>query len=57
MRGNPAALDFIAYYIRGGQAVAACAIGRAREIIDFLHCLDVGRIPSTGELYARDHAA
>ena len=42
MQGDPAALDFIAYYVKGDEAVAACSIGRNPAFIRFLDRLDAG---------------
>ncbi|MCJ2069160.1 FAD-dependent oxidoreductase [Methylobacterium sp. J-030] len=46
LQGDPAALDFIAYYVREGRAVAACSIGRNAPFTAFLHLLGEGRVPS-----------
>ena len=46
LQGDPAALDFIAYYVREGRAVAACSIGRNKPFTAFLHLLGEGRVPS-----------
>ncbi|MCJ2064222.1 FAD-dependent oxidoreductase [Methylobacterium sp. J-088] len=46
LQGDPAALDFIAFYIREGRAVAACSIGRNTPFTAFLHLLGEGRVPS-----------
>ena len=46
LQGDPAALDFIAYYIRENRAVAACSIGRNPAFTAFLHLLGEGRVPS-----------
>ena len=50
MQGDPDALDFIAYYVKGEEAVAACSIGRNTEFIHFLAKLDAGRSPAVAEL-------
>ena len=52
LRGEPAKLDFIAYYMRNGHALAACAVGHNPHMIGFLHALDQGHLPSTKELEA-----
>lgn len=59
LHGNPAKLDFIAYYIRDGKALAACAIGQGRnpDLIAFLHRLDEGRVPGADEVEAANLAA
>lgn len=50
-RGEVAKLDFISYYIRGGKAVAACAIGSHNsELIRFLDRLGRDGAPSVAEL-------
>jgi apoptosis-inducing factor 3 len=46
LQGDPAALDFIAYYVRGNRAVAACSIGRNPAFTAFLHLLGENRVPS-----------
>jgi NADPH-dependent 2,4-dienoyl-CoA reductase/sulfur reductase-like enzyme/nitrite reductase/ring-hydroxylating ferredoxin subunit len=46
LQGDPAALDFIAYYVRAGRAVAACSIGRNPAFTAFLHLLGEDRVPS-----------
>ncbi len=56
-RGDVAALDFITYYLRGGKAVAACAIGQNPQVIGFLHLLDAGRVPDANDLATADLAA
>ena len=48
--GDVAKLDFIAYYIRDDQAVAACAIGHNSDMIAFLHRLDQGAAPMAAEV-------
>ena len=55
--GEPAKLDFIAYYIRGGKALAACAIGKNPALIHFLHRLDAGDVPALSELKSGDLGA
>lgn len=52
VHGDIAKLDFIAYYLRDGKALAACAIGQSKnpELIAFLHVLDEGCVPTTEEL-------
>ena len=46
LQGDPAALDFIAYYVRKGRVTAACSIGRNPAFTAFLHLLGEGRVPS-----------
>lgn len=46
LQGDPAALDFIAYYVRENRAVAACSVGRNPAFTAFLHLLSEGRVPS-----------
>ncbi|QEE41418.1 MULTISPECIES: FAD-dependent oxidoreductase [unclassified Methylobacterium] len=46
LQGDPAALDFIAYYVRENRAVAACSIGRNPAFTAFLHLLGEDRVPS-----------
>lgn len=46
LQGDPDALDFIAYYVRDGRAVAACSIGRNPAFTAFLHLLGENRVPS-----------
>ena len=50
IKGEPAKLDFIAYYIRGGKAVAACAIGHNPEMIRFVDTLATDGPPSAHAL-------
>ena len=45
LQGDPAALDFIAYYVRADRAVAACSIGRNPAFTAFLHLLGENRVP------------
>ena len=45
-RGDIAALDFISFYVRGGKAIAACAVGQNPQMMAFLHLLDAGRVPN-----------
>ncbi len=52
LHGDPAKLDFIAYYLKAGKATAACAIGHNPQMIHFLHALDAGRAPSERDLAA-----
>lgn len=49
-RGDVASLDFIAYFVKDGAALAACAVGRNPELIGFLHRLDSGEAPRAAEL-------
>ncbi|SFL72160.1 FAD-dependent oxidoreductase [Methylobacterium pseudosasicola] len=46
LQGDPAELDFIAYYVRENRAVAACSIGRNPAFTAFLHLLGEDRVPS-----------
>lgn len=59
MHGDPAKLDFIAYYVRDGKALAACAIGMGRNpsLIAFLHALDQGPVPKADEVEKADLSA
>jgi len=52
MRGDPAGLDFIAFYVRDDRATAACSIGRNPDFTAFLHLLGEGRLPSAAEIEA-----
>lgn len=52
MQGDPAALDFIAFYVKDGKATAACSIGRNRAFTAFLHLLGENRLPSAAEIEA-----
>ncbi|MBE7247446.1 MAG: FAD-dependent oxidoreductase, partial [Actinomycetospora chiangmaiensis] len=52
MRGDPAGLDFIAFYVREDRATAACSIGRNPDFTAFLHLLGEGRLPSAAEIEA-----
>ncbi|OAH21891.1 pyridine nucleotide-disulfide oxidoreductase [Methylorubrum populi] len=52
MQGDPAALDFIAYYVTGDRVTAACSIGRNSAFTAFLHLLGLGRLPSAAEIEA-----
>lgn len=52
MQGDPAALDFIAYYVTGDRVTAACSIGRNDAFTAFLHLLGLGRLPSAAEIEA-----
>ncbi len=51
IKGETAKLDFIAYYIRGGKALAACAIGHNPEMIRYLDML-ANDGPPTAEMLA-----
>ena len=53
-RGEPAKLDFISYFVKGGKALAACAIGQNPQMIAFLHLLDQGRVPDADSLADAD---
>ena len=50
MEGDPEALDFIAFYVKGGEAHGACAIGKAGKMIAYLNRLESGRAPTRAEL-------
>ncbi len=50
MSGDPAKLDFIAYYVKDGSAHAACAIGQAPRMVAFLNRLEGGHAPSRADL-------
>jgi apoptosis-inducing factor 3 len=50
IKGETAKLDFIAYYIRGGKAVAACAIGHNPEMIRYLDMLATNGPPTAETL-------
>jgi len=50
LQGDPAALDFIAYYVTGDSVTAACSIGRNGAFTAFLHLLGLGRLPSAAEI-------
>ncbi|MFG5118189.1 FAD-dependent oxidoreductase [Methylorubrum sp. POS3] len=52
MQGDPAALDFIAYYVMGDRVTAACSVGRNEAFTAFLHLLGLGRLPSPAEIEA-----
>lgn len=52
LQGDPAALDFIAYYVTGDRVTAACSIGRNRAFTAFLHLLGLGRLPSAADIEA-----
>lgn len=52
IQGDPAALDFIAFYVKDGQAKAACSVGRNKPFTAFLHLLGEGRLPSAAEIEA-----
>ncbi|MGC5777263.1 FAD-dependent oxidoreductase [Methylobacterium sp. NFXW15] len=52
MQGDPAALDFIAFYVKGERVTAACSIGRNTAFTAFLHLLDQGRLPPAAEIEA-----
>ncbi|KQO64187.1 FAD-dependent oxidoreductase [Methylobacterium sp. Leaf88] len=52
LQGDPAALDFIAYYVKGDRVTAACSIGRNKAFTAFLHLLGLGRLPSAAEIEA-----
>ncbi len=52
MQGDPSALDFIAFYVRGDRATAACSIGRNGPFTAFLHLLGEGRLPPAAEIEA-----
>ena len=48
--GTPASLDFIAYYVKDGRALAACAVGKNSELISYLNLLETGRAPRIDEI-------
>jgi NADPH-dependent 2,4-dienoyl-CoA reductase/sulfur reductase-like enzyme/nitrite reductase/ring-hydroxylating ferredoxin subunit len=50
MRGDAEALDFIAFYVRGEKATAACSIGRNADFTAFLHLLGEGRLPDAAAI-------
>ena len=50
MHGDVAALDFIAYYVKDGRALAACAIGQNERMISYLNRLDSRQAPRIDEL-------
>ena len=51
MHGDPTKLpNFIAYYVKDGSALAACAIGQNETMIGFLNRLDAGQASSIGDL-------
>jgi NADPH-dependent 2,4-dienoyl-CoA reductase/sulfur reductase-like enzyme/nitrite reductase/ring-hydroxylating ferredoxin subunit len=52
MQGDPDALDFIAFYVRGERATAACSIGRNGAFTAFLHLLGEGRLPPAAAIEA-----
>ena len=52
LQGDPAALDFIAYYVTGDTVTAACSIGRNGAFTAFLHLLGLGRLPKAAEIEA-----
>ncbi len=52
LQGDPAALDFIAYYVTGDSVTAACSIGRNGAFTAFLHLLGLGRLPKAAEIEA-----
>jgi NADPH-dependent 2,4-dienoyl-CoA reductase/sulfur reductase-like enzyme len=52
VQGDPAALDFIAYYVTGDRVTAACSIGRNSAFTAFLHLLGLGSLPSAAEIEA-----
>ena len=49
-RGDADKLDFITFYVKDGEARAACAIGQNDQMIAFLHHLDAGTLPSANAL-------
>ncbi len=49
-RGDTAALDFIAYYVKDGVALAACSVGQNETMIAYLNQLESGRAPRVDEL-------
>ena len=53
-RGDMTKPDFITFYIKDGEARAACAIGQNEQMIAFLHHLDAGTMPSAGTLERED---
>ncbi|WP_342162780.1 FAD-dependent oxidoreductase [Methylobacterium sp. SD21] len=52
LQGDPATLDFIAYYVTGDTVTAACSIGRNGAFTAFLHLLGLGRLPKAAEIEA-----
>ena len=55
-RGDMAKLDFITFYVKDGEARAACAIGQNDQMIAFLHHLDAGTMPRASTLESADLA-
>ena len=53
-QGDVDALDFISFYVKGGKAIAACAIGQNLQMMAFLHLLDAGRVPDAATLATGD---
>ncbi len=53
-RGDMAKPDFITFYIKDGEARAACAIGQNEQMIAFLHHLDAGTVPGADALERED---
>ena len=49
-RGDPAALDFISYYVKDGVALAACSVGQNEKMIAFLNRLETGQAARVSEL-------
>ncbi|SNB78178.1 Rieske [2Fe-2S] domain-containing protein [Arboricoccus pini] len=45
LKGDPDRQDFIAYYIKGGRAIAASGMNRKAELIAFMHLMETGRLP------------
>ncbi|KQP41067.1 pyridine nucleotide-disulfide oxidoreductase [Methylobacterium sp. Leaf104] len=52
LQGDPAALEFIAYYVTGDRVTAACSIGRNSAFTAFLHLLGLGRLPPAAAIEA-----
>ena len=57
LRGDPATLSFIAYYIKDERAVAACSIGRDSEFTAFLRLIGEGRFPSAEAIEAETESS
>lgn len=50
LKGEPDRQDFIAYYLKGERAIAACGMNRKAEIIAFMHLMERGRLPDPAYL-------
>lgn len=52
--GDVAAREFVAFYVKGGRALAAAGMNRDRDMAALEELFRLGLVPTAGELRARD---